>query len=228
MKRENRKRFGSYRQVDKKEDEVMIEAAQSQQEKGRLENDAKGKTVCLKNSFEQDLKKAQDFHGHICTGIVFGTRIARIGLNCLGIADPAENKNFIVFVEADRCITDAVSAVTGCTLGKRRLKWFDYGKMAATFVDMNSQRGIRIVAAASQLPPEGTDLVSFWGSIADEHLFRIEEVTVSLCPEDLPGKPSRAVTCAACGEEVMDGRDLLRDDQVLCKACAQGAYYKRS
>lgn len=205
----------------------MIEATTPWQGKDRLEGNAKGKIVHLKNSFEQDLKKAHDFHGHICTGIIFGTRIARIGLNCLAIENPDENKDFIVFVEADRCIADAVSAVTGCTLGKRRLKWFDYGKMAATFIDMNSQKGIRIVTAASQQPPDDMDLVSFWSSIADEDLFITEEVTVSLCPEDLPGKPSRKVTCASCGESVMDGRDLLLNDKTLCKACAHGAYYQK-
>ncbi|MGI6428627.1 MAG: FmdE family protein [Syntrophomonadaceae bacterium] len=183
------------------------------------------KTIPLKNSFEEDLQKAHDFHGHICTGIIFGTKIARIGLSRLGIEDPHENKDFIVFVEADRCIADAVSAVTGCFLGKRRLKWLDYGKMAATFVDMNSQKGIRIVTASSQQPPDDMDLVTFWSSIPDEDLFRIEEVTVMLKQEDLPGRPSRKVTCADCGESVMDGRDLLVEGKVLCKACANGAYY---
>ena len=205
----------------------MIETTTPGQKNGGLEGTGEGKTSYLKNSFEQDLEKAHDFHGHICTGIIFGTRIARIGLKYLGIDDPAENKDFIVFVEADRCIADAVSAVTGCTLGKRRLKWFDYGKMAATFVDMNSQKGIRIVTAASEQPSDDMDLVSFWSSIADEDLFRTEEVTVKLCQEDLPGKPSRKVICAACGESVMDGRDLLLDDTILCKACANSAYYEK-
>ena len=183
------------------------------------------KAIPLKNSFEEDLQRAHDFHGHICTGIIFGTKIARIGLSRLGIVDPHENKDFIVFVEADRCIADAVSAVTGCSLGKRRLKWLDYGKMAATFVDMNSQKGVRIVTASSQQPPDDMDLVTFWSSIPDEDLYRIEEVSVMLKQEDLPGRPSRKVTCADCGESVMDGRDLLVEGKVLCKACANGAYY---
>ena len=123
----------------------------------------------------------------------------------MGIEDPHENKDFIVFVEADRCIADAVSSVTGCTLGKRRLKWLDYGKMAATFVDMNSQKGIRIVTASSQQPPDDMDLVTFWSSIPDVDLFRIEEVTVMLKHEVIPFRPSRKVTCADCGESVMDG-----------------------
>jgi len=181
----------------------------------------------VKNYFEQDLKKAQEFHGHICTGIIFGTRIARIGLNYLGIEDPAENKDFIVFVEADRCIADAISAVTGCSLGKRRLKWFDYGKMAATFVDMHTNEGIRIVTAAKQHAEDNDDLISFWSGITDEELFRIEPVKVNLSPEDLPGKPLRRATCEVCGESVMDGRDLLVNEKTLCKACAQGGYYEK-
>jgi formylmethanofuran dehydrogenase subunit E len=181
----------------------------------------------LNDYFKSDLEKAHAFHGHICTGIVFGVRIARLGLKYLGIADPAENKDFIVFVEADRCIADAVSSVTGCSLGKRRLKWFDYGKMAATFVDMNTNEGVRIVTVAKHNMPEEADVVAFWSSIPDEELFKLEPVTVNLKPEDLPGKPSRKVKCEGCGENVMDGRDLLIDGKVLCQACAQGAYYQK-
>ena len=181
----------------------------------------------MMNYFEQDLRKAHEFHGHICTGIIFGVRIARIGLNYLGIDDPAQNRDFIVFVEADRCIADAVASVTGCSLGRRRLKWFDYGKMAATFVDMNNNKGIRIVAAAKQQTEDLDDIVAFWSLIPDEELFKIEPVTVNLRPEDLPGKPLRRVKCENCSENVMDGRELLVDGQTLCRACANGAYYEK-
>ena len=179
----------------------------------------------MKNYFEQDLKKAHEFHGHICTGIIFGARIARIGLNHLGIEDPAENNDFIVFVEADRCIADAVSAVTGCSLGRRRLKWFDYGKMAATFVDMHTNEGVRIVTAAKQSTEDSDDLVAFWNDVHDEDMFMVEPVKVNLSQFDLPGKPLRKVVCANCGESVMDGRELLVNEKTLCKACAQGSYY---
>ncbi len=179
------------------------------------------------NYFEQDLQKAHDFHGHVCSGIVFGVRMARIGLNHLGIEDPGQNRDFIVFVEADRCVADAVSSVTGCSLGRRRLKWLDYGKMATTFVDINTNEGIRIVTAAKQQIGDQDDVVAFWSAFPDEELFRTELVTVNLKPEDLPGKPSRKVSCATCGEFVMDHRDLLIDGKIFCKACAQGAYYQK-
>ncbi|MGE5389936.1 MAG: FmdE family protein [Deltaproteobacteria bacterium] len=181
----------------------------------------------MKNYFEEDLKKAREFHGHICTGIVFGTRIARLGLNYLGIEDPEENRDFMVFVEADRCIADAVAAVTGCSLGRRRLKWLDYGKMAASFVDMNTKQGIRIATVAGDQPGDDIDPVAFWSGIPDGELFRIEPITVDLAPYDLPGRPLRRAVCSRCGEAVMDNRDLQVDGETLCKACAGGAYYHR-
>lgn len=177
--------------------------------------------------FEQDLEKARNFHGDVCTGIVFGVRIARAGLNYLGIEDPSKNRDFLVFVEADRCIADAVCAVTGCSLGRRRLKWVDYGKMAATFVDMKTNRGVRIAVSTEKKPPEGEDPVAFWRSIPDEELLKFEPVIVDLKKEDLPGRPLRRIKCEGCGEFVMDGRDLLVDGRVLCKACANGAYYEK-
>ncbi len=181
----------------------------------------------MNDHFAEDLKKANDFHGHTCTGIIFGVRIARLGLSYLGIEDPVKNKDFMVFLEVDRCLADAVLSVTGCTLGKRRLKWYDYGKMAATFVDINTRKGVRITTHSHHNAPEDADLVSFWSAIPDEELFKLEPVTVDLKPEDLPGKPSRKMLCEQCGEAIMDGRDLLIDGKVLCKPCANGAYYEK-
>ncbi len=180
----------------------------------------------MNDQLTADLKKAEEFHGHICTGIIFGVRIARLGLNYLGINDPKHNKDFIAIVEADRCVADAVQSVTGCSLGKRRLKWFDYGKMAATFVDMNTNEGVRIITAARPMVEVG-DLVDFWSRIPDEELFKLEPVKVNLKPEDLPGKPSRRVKCQGCGEMVMDGREVSLDGKDLCHACAFGAYYQK-
>lgn len=177
--------------------------------------------------YEEDLKKAREFHGHICGGIILGVRIARAGLNYLGIEEPAKSKNFIVFVEADRCISDAVQAVTGCSLGKRNLKWIDYGKMGASFIDMNTQKGIRIVVIAKKYPSFDEDALSFWNQFTDEEIFKFEPIQVDMRKEDLPGRPIKVIRCEICHEEVMDGRDIVKDGKVLCKACANGAYYKK-
>src|SRR5947207_602362 len=102
-------------------------------------------------SLDDYLRAAEPGHGHICAGQVLGVRMAMLGLKALGIEDPQgqDRKRLVTFVEIDRCATDAVAVVTGCRLGKRALKFRDWGKMAATFVDVNSGRAIRIAARES-------------------------------------------------------------------------------
>src|SRR5438874_6512987 len=99
-------------------------------------------------SFDDYLRDAEQAHGHLCAGQVLGVRMAMLGLQELGIEDPqgADRKRLVTFVEIDRCATDAVAVVTGCRLGKRALKFRDWGKMAATFVDLVSGRAVRVAA----------------------------------------------------------------------------------
>src|SRR3954463_3156519 len=102
-------------------------------------------------SLDEYLRDAEQAHGHLCAGQVLGVRMAMLGLQKLGIEDPQgkDRKRLVTFVEIDRCATDAVAVVTGCRLGKRALKFRDWGKMAATFVDVNSGRAIRVAAKES-------------------------------------------------------------------------------
>ncbi|MDD4715632.1 MAG: FmdE family protein [Oscillospiraceae bacterium] len=181
----------------------------------------------MTEQFQSDLKKATLFHGHACTGIILGVRMARAGLSYLGINDPEENRDFIVYLEIDRCLADAIQSVTGLSFGKRRLKAMGYGKMAASFIDMNTGKGVRIVMNAKQEAPEKTDQVQFWDQFPDEQLFQMEPVMVDLKPEDLPGPPVRTAVCELCHEKIMDGKDIVKDGQILCKACAEGAYYRK-
>src|SRR5579883_2318281 len=101
-------------------------------------------------SLDELLQDAEQAHGHLCAGQVLGVRMAMLGLQKLGIDDPQNNKEerkrLVTFVEIDRCATDAVAVVTGCRLGKRALKFRDFGKMAATFVDLQSGRAVRLCA----------------------------------------------------------------------------------
>lgn len=178
-------------------------------------------------TYEEELKKAEKFHGHLCTGIILGVRMSRLGLNYLGIEDPSKNRDLMVYVEADRCLSDAVQSATGCSLGRRRLKWIDYGKMGACFIDINTQKGIRIVVNAKENPPEGQDKLLFWGQFTDEELFKFEPVKVYIKKEDMPGKPIKSEMCEICHEKVMDGRYVIKDKKILCKSCANGAYYEK-
>lgn len=177
-------------------------------------------------TFEEDLQSAIAYHGHVCSGIVLGVRMARLGLKRLSIEDPHSYRDLVVYLEADRCISDAIQTVSGCTLGKRRLKWLDYGKLAATFIDLRTQQAVRLAVLAKHFPQEGEDLIAFWESIPDEEIFKLENVQVEIKPEDLPGRPLRQAVCNCCGETVLDGRELVRNGKNFCYSCANTPYYR--
>jgi formylmethanofuran dehydrogenase subunit E len=182
------------------------------------------------------LEEAEAFHGHLCAGIMLGTRMAVLGLRAIGIRDPKgeDKKNFMVFVEMDRCATDAIMIVTGCRPGKRTMKVLDYGKMAAAFVNLKTGKAVRVAAKNTdgdkvytremiQQNPHTLD----YAKRTDEELFSISEVKVELKQEDLPGPPLRTVPCFICGERVMDMKDVMRDGQAMCRPCAEGNGYYR-
>jgi formylmethanofuran dehydrogenase subunit E len=173
----------------------------------------------------------------MCPGQVLGVRMAMLGLSWLGIDDPVKHrKRLLTFVEIDRCATDAVSLVTGCRLGKRSLKYFDYGKVAATFVDLQTQQAVRIVARddarekAKAMNGNLTDpyrqQLEAYKVMDDDELFTVHRVRVKLKPEDLPGRPRSRVACCQCGEGVNDGRQTYVNGRVLCRNCAGESYYE--
>ena len=178
------------------------------------------------NTFQEDLQEAVAYHGHLCSGQIIGVRMARLGLKTLGIDDPKSFKDLLVYVECDRCLTDAIGTVTGCKLGRRTLKWMDYGKSAAAFMNMETAQAVRIKTKTHMRPPEGADLVGFFDAIPDEEMFSVRRVKIYYRPVDLPGKPLEAMDCPKCGEEVIDGRQVTRGGTAICKACAYGAYYE--
>ncbi len=194
----------------------------------------------LDSGFEKLLTESVTAHGHCCPGQVLGVRMAMLGLREAGIDDPKgrQRKDIITCVEMDRCASDAVQSVTGCSLGRRTLKFLDYGKMAATFINLTTGIAVRIVAReearekARELFPgmkdKAREQLEAYKVMADEDLFEVmPNVKVELRPEDLPGKPLKRVRCSQCGEHVYDGREVYRDGEALCKPCATGGYYLR-
>ncbi len=188
-------------------------------------------------SLEEYLTLAAQSHGHMCPGQVLGVRMAMRGLRELGIDDPEKyRKRLITFVEVDRCATDAVSLVTGCRLGKRSLKFVDYGKLAATFVDLETQRAVRVLArddarakAKSMFPElanESKQQLEAYKVMDEADLLVLQPVKVHLRPEDLPGRPRSRVACEQCGEGINDGRERRINGRVLCRSCAGESYYE--
>ena len=195
-------------------------------------------------SLDDYLREAEQAHGHLCAGQVLGVRLAMLGLEKLGIEDPRGNKEdrkrLVTFVEIDRCATDAIAVVTGCRLGKRALKFRDWGKMAATFVDLgikdvSAGKAIRIAAKESskalartmhpELESKNQQQMLAYREMAEDDLFTKQWVKVELPAEEFPGYKGERIVCADCGEGINFRREVLRERQVLCRACAGEKYY---
>ena len=178
------------------------------------------------------LQQAEVSHGHMCAGQILGVRMALLGLKHLGIDDPrgADRKRLVTYIEIDRCATDAIGMVTGCRLGKRTLKFRDWGKMAATFVDLSQDTGVRVVALetsrglAAQLHPEidskSRQQMAAYRELDDDQLFRVHRVRVHVDPAELPGYKAERVVCERCGEGINFGRFEKQAGQLLCLSCA--------
>jgi formylmethanofuran dehydrogenase subunit E len=196
-------------------------------------------------SLDEYLREAEKAHGHLCAGQVLGVRLAMLGLEKLGIEDPGGNKQdrkrLVTFVEIDRCATDAIAVVTGCRLGKRALKFRDWGKMAATFVDLgikdvSTGKAIRIAAKESskalarsmhpEIESKNQQQMLAYREMAEDDLFTTQWVKVELPAEEFPGYKGERIICADCGEGINFRREVQRDGRVLCRACSGERYYE--
>ena len=182
------------------------------------------------------LTEAERNHGHMCPGQVLGVRMAMLGCRLIGIEEPKVGKRLIVFVEIDRCATDAINTVTGCRLGKRTLKFRDFGKLAATFLNTETNEAVRIVAVEtsrelakqlfSHLPTKKEQQLEAYKTLPDEKLFTWQAVKITLPDSDKPGHPLARVECDECGEGINDHREVERDGRTLCRACVGERYYQ--
>ena len=212
-------------------------------------------------TFDALLREAEVAHGHLCAGQILGVRMAMLGCERLGIGDPKglvnpkDRKRLVTFIEIDRCATDAIAVVTGCRLGKRAIKFRDWGKMAATFVDLGCSlsdlttrlapqpgtpvyKAIRIAALESskqrarELYPhienKNQQQMLAYRELPDEDLFSQEWVGVPIHPREMPGYKSARISCEACGEGINYDREVHYQEKILCAACAspETRYYQ--
>lgn len=190
--------------------------------------------------FDTLLQGSAQAHGHLCPGQVVGVRMAMLGCRLIGLDEPSQMpqiKKIIVYIEIDRCAADAIAYVTGVKLGRRSLKFMDHGIMAATFVNLESGKAVRIVSTesarnkAAEYAPDIVDdtrqqQLEAYKVMPDEALFSIERVKVDVPIHDMPG-PSRFKTqCQQCGQMVRDKKEVLKNDKILCRPCALGTYYQ--
>ncbi|MGE5842912.1 MAG: FmdE family protein [Deltaproteobacteria bacterium] len=178
-------------------------------------------------------------HGHLCPGQAVGVRMAMLGCRLIGLNEPTEHsqiKKLLVYVEMDRCAADAIAHVTGVKLGRRSLKFMDYGIMAATFVNVETGVAFRVLSTE-----EARELVPFYAPgirgkagqqleayrrMPDSVLFRVQQVQVPVSDCDLPGPTRYKAICSRCGQVVRDLREVLVNGDVLCRPCAHGAYFR--
>ena len=185
------------------------------------------------------LKGSADAHGHLCPGQVVGVRMAMLGCELIGLDEPRtlpQIKKLIVYVEIDRCTTDAISFVTGAKLGRRSLKFVDNGIMAATFVNLETQKAFRIASTeesrglaavyAPDVPGKRQQQLEAYKKMDLEELFTVEEVFVDVPACDMPGPTRFKAICARCNTIVRDKREVLKNDEILCRSCAFGTYYQ--
>jgi formylmethanofuran dehydrogenase subunit E len=190
------------------------------------------------DAFEVLLKNSADVHGHLCPGQVVGVRMAMLGCRLIGLDEPTRHdqiKKLIIYVEMDRCTADAVAHVTGVKLGRRSLKFMDYGIMAATFVNLETEKAFRVVSTeearslASAYAPEIAEKypqqLEAYKRMPDSVLFRVQQVKVKINECDLPGPTRFKTSCSRCGQVVRDQREVIKNGAVLCKPCAQDSYF---
>jgi len=195
--------------------------------------------MTIMQDFETLLNGSAEAHGHLCPGQVIGVRMAMLGCEVIGLDDPQhlpQIKKIIVYVEIDRCATDAIAYVTGVKLGRRSLKFVDNGIMAATFVNLETKTAVRIRSKekarklakqyANGIKDKHLQQLEAYKVMPLEELFVVEEVKVEVPFNDMPGPTQFKAVCRQCKIVVRDKKEVYKNGKILCRPCAFGTYYR--
>ena len=179
--------------------------------------------------YDEQLKKAGEFHGEICGGLAIGTKLAMYGLALMGMELNIRHKNLIVILETDRCMADAVQVVTKCSMGKRSLIQMYYGKFAATFYNTETDEAIRIIDADAnrkdKIKETREEMIERFRKSSCEELFIVQKVKINHNQIKISGKSHTTEICSVCGDKVTDDYHLVCGGNIVCKPCADGSYY---
>ena len=181
------------------------------------------------------LKQSSARHDHLCPRQVLGVRIGLAGLAALELESPVHKSTALIIIESDGCFADGIEVATGATIGHRTLRVNDFGKMAATFADVKTGRAIRISPAlnvreraliyAPDEPRHYFAQLQGYQVMPNSELLRIQEVALNPTLEELISKPVVRVNCDYCGEEIINEREVIVNDAILCRTCANDSYY---
>ncbi len=187
-------------------------------------------------TFEELLQKSAAYHNHLCPRQVLGVRMGLAGGRRLGLEVPQTDKHILTIVETDGCLIDGLVVATGCNVGRRSLRVLDFGKVAATFVDTQTGRAVRIVPSqlsrqlAKSYAPEAENrwhaYLLGYQRMPEEELLTIQEVILDVSLAEILSKDGYRVNCDICGEEIINEREVERDGAIMCRPCAGERYYR--
>ncbi len=181
------------------------------------------------------LQQSSARHSHLCPRQVLGVRMGLAGMDALGIEPPAAKQTALIIIETDGCFADGIKVSTGAAIGHRTLRVHDFGKVAATFVDVKTERAIRVAPlldirerACAHIPNEERHYfaqLEGYQTMPEKEMFSFQEVVLHPSLSVLLSKPNMRVNCEYCGEEIMNERQVNINGNTLCLACANQGYY---
>lgn len=181
------------------------------------------------------LEQSAALHRHLCPRQVLGARMGVYAGELLQLEVPQARKRLYVFVETDGCFADGVSVATNCWLGRRTMRLMDVGKAAATFVDTETGHAIRIWPNATareyahRYAPEAQSrwhtYLAAYQVMPTDKLLCARQVQLTIDMKALVSRNGIRVQCEQCGEEIINGREVVCNERVLCRHCGSGDRY---
>lgn len=184
-------------------------------------------------------------HDHLCPRQVLGVRLGLAGVHALALPQNGTNQQFentdkrlLTFVETDGCGSDGIAIATGCSVGRRTLRVIDYGKVAATFVDIRTNKAVRVAPSALsrelafRYVPNASSrwhaYLEAYHIMPDDQLIDIQQVRIKQSVSEIVSNPEARALCDRCGEEIINQREVLLNSATLCLDCAGESYYSIS
>jgi formylmethanofuran dehydrogenase subunit E len=184
---------------------------------------------------ERLLQQSSANHSHLCPRQVLGVRIGLAGAAALGLDVPRRDKRLLVIVETDGCFVDGVEAATGVSVGHRTLRVVDYGKIAATFVNVQTEEAVRVApqldvrqTAYAYAPEERRHYfaqLAGYQVMPDAELLTVRPVQLATPAGDIVSRAGVRANCQQCGEEIINEREVVAGGRLLCRSCAGAGYY---
>lgn len=175
-------------------------------------------------------------HSHLCPRQVLGARIGLAGAAALSLDVPRRDKRMLIIIETDGCFADGIEAATGCTIGHRTLRVEDYGKIAATFVDVKTGQAVRVAPrldvrerAYTCVPDEPRHYfaqLKAYQVLPNHELLSVQAVQLTTPIAAIVSRAGVRVNCDICGEEIINEREIVREGLTLCRSCAGQSYYQ--